>query len=371
MASIQKRPDGRWRARYRDAGGREHARHFERKVDGQRWLDETTAAVVTGQYVDPRAGRVTFETYARAWQTAQIHRTNTASAVDSALRVHAFPAFGTRPIASVRPSEIQTFVAGLSQTLAPSTVRVTYQHLRSVFQAAEADRLIAWSPCQRVTLPRVHRVQVKPLPVETVQAIQAAMPPNLRAYVGLMAGTGLRPGEAAGVTADRIDFLRRTLLVDRQLLLTRPPTFGPPKTQASVRTIPLPQVVVDALAAHIAEFGTGDDGLLFCGPGGCRVNRDNISRAFRQAVVAVGAPTSTRAHEIRHFYASLLIRHGESVKVVQARLGHASASETLDTYSHLWPDSDDLTRAAVDAVLGAPADATSQASSKQGPTRAS
>ena len=51
------------------------------------------------------------------------------------------------------------------------------------------------------------------------------------------------------------------------------------------------------------------------------------------------------------FYASLLIRHGESVKTVQARLGHASASETLDTYSHLWPDSDDRTRGAVDAVL--------------------
>jgi integrase len=55
---------------------------------------------------------------------------------------------------------------------------------------------------------------------------------------------------------------------------------------------------------------------------------------------------------MRHFYASLLIRHGESVKVVQGRLGHATAAETLDTYSHLWPDSDDTTRAAVDATLG-------------------
>jgi integrase len=58
------------------------------------------------------------------------------------------------------------------------------------------------------------------------------------------------------------------------------------------------------------------------------------------------------------------------VKVVQAWLGHASAGETLDTYSHLWPDSDDLTRAAVDAVLGAPADSTSPASSQQDPTGA-
>jgi integrase len=46
-------------------------------------------------------------------------------------------------------------------------------------------------------------------------------------------------------------------------------------------------------------------------------------------------------HDLRHYYASLLIRHNESVKVVQARLGHSSAAETLDTYSHLWPDSED------------------------------
>jgi integrase len=59
---------------------------------------------------------------------------------------------------------------------------------------------------------------------------------------------------------------------------------------------------------------------------------------------------------LRHYYASILIRHCESVKTVQARLGHASAVETLDTYSHLWPDSDDRTREAIDSVLGAPAD---------------
>ena len=52
MASIQKRPDGRWRARYRDANNKEHAKHFDRKVDAQRWVDEVTASIVTGQYVD-------------------------------------------------------------------------------------------------------------------------------------------------------------------------------------------------------------------------------------------------------------------------------------------------------------------------------
>ena len=74
------------------------------------------------------------------------------------------------------------------------------------------------------------------------------------------------------------------------------------------------------------------------------------------ALETAGLPAGTGFHALRHYYASLLIRHGESVKAVQARLGHASAVETLDTYSHLWPDSDDRTRDATDSVLGFTAD---------------
>jgi hypothetical protein len=55
---------------------------------------------------------------------------------------------------------------------------------------------------------------------------------------------------------------------------------------------------------------------------------------------------------VERLLTSLSIRHGESVKTVQARLGHASASETLDTNAYLWPDSEDRTRVAVDSVLG-------------------
>jgi hypothetical protein len=72
MASIKRRPDGHWRARYRDDAGRERARHFGRKLDAQRWLDEVTASMVTGAYVDPKAGRVTFASYFAEWATRQV-----------------------------------------------------------------------------------------------------------------------------------------------------------------------------------------------------------------------------------------------------------------------------------------------------------
>lgn len=68
--------------------------------------------------------------------------------------------------------------------------------------------------------------------------------------------------------------------------------------------------------------------------------------------MAANVPGDTGFHELRHYYASLLIDKGASVKTVQKRLGHKSAVETLDTYGHLWPDSEDQTRRAVDEALG-------------------
>ena len=79
-----------------------------------------------------------------------------------------------------------------------------------------------------------------------------------------------------------------------------------------------------------------------------------LERAIRTARGKVdGLPAGFRYHDLRHYFASLLIASGADVKIVQARLRHASAKTTLDTYGHLWPDRDESTRAAVDAVLSA------------------
>ena len=67
-------------------------------------------------------------------------------------------------------------------------------------------------------------------------------------------------------------------------------------------------------------------------------------------------PEGFRYQDLRHYLASLLIASGADVKTVQARLRHASAMTTLNTYSHLWPDKDESTRAAVDVVLAARAE---------------
>ena len=146
------------------------------------------------------------------------------------------------------------------------------------------------------------------------------------------------------------------------------PYLGPPKRKASRRDVPVPRVLVDALAEHLTAFPPApremlcrdESGrtwtevveLVFTTTRGEPLSRSRFGDAWRGAVEDAGLPTGTSYHDLRHFYASLLIDHGESVKVVQRRLGHASATETLDTYSHLWPHSEDRTRDAVDSVLG-------------------
>jgi hypothetical protein len=67
MASIAKRPDGQWRARYRDAAGKEHAKHFRRRTDAQQWLDQETTKQQTNTWVAPRAAKVTVEDWCTRW----------------------------------------------------------------------------------------------------------------------------------------------------------------------------------------------------------------------------------------------------------------------------------------------------------------
>jgi integrase len=345
----------RWRARYVDPEGREHAQGFARKTDASRWLDEVTASVVTGQYVDPKAGQMTFRDYAERWRKIQAQRPSSRAHVETMLRRHAYPTLGDRHLSSIMPSDIQAWVAGLE--LAPATVGVIHGIVSTVMKSAIRDRRIASNPCEGTKLPKVHRPQIVPLTTEQVSAVRDALPAELRALVTLSAGTGMRQGECFGLTVDRVRFLERSVTVDRQLvtLQGKAPAFGPPKTRASNRTIPLPQVVVDALAAHLAAFPAEADGLVFT-LAGKSITRQAFGHKWRAAVKTAGLPTGTGFHALRHYYASLLIRHGESVKTVQSRLGHASAVETLDTYSHLWPDSDDRTREAIDSVLGSTAD---------------
>lgn len=154
----------RWRARYFDPDGQERARTFARKADAERFLAGVESDKSRGLYVDPAAGRLTVKEYATAWRAFQVHRPTTAAAFESHLRIHVLPSLGHRPMAAITRSEVQGWVKSRSEVLAPSTTTLVYSLLRMIFRAAVADRVLAVSPCERITLPKAPPKDIAPLP---------------------------------------------------------------------------------------------------------------------------------------------------------------------------------------------------------------
>jgi integrase len=353
MASVKRRPNGKWRARYRDEAGKEHARHFDRKVDGQRWLDEVRASQVTGMYVDPKAGDITVAAYARQWAASRPHNARTARRVASAIKNHVEGTqLGSRPLSKVLPSEAQAWASGRAIKLAPSTAAYTVYLVRTIFAAAVLDRLIGRTPFVKVTLPESVPARVVPLTVAQVRALAEAMPKNCRAMVLAQAGLGVRVGELLALRVSDVDFLRRTVRVETQI----PPNEREreaPKTLLSKRTLPLPQFVADALAAHIAAWPPLDDASLFYNADKRLWSTSYYGKVFIEAVGAAVLPEGTTSHDLRHHYASVLLGAGESVVAVAERLGHKNASLVISTYGHLMPDSEERTRQAIDGAWSA------------------
>ena len=352
--SVERKTNGRYLARWRDPGGRQRARRFDRKLDADRFLATVTVDTLRGAYIDPDAGRETVATYTARWAPAQPWRPSSRHRVDHVLAAQVLPTFGALELRQVRPSQVQAWIGSMSTAgLATSTVESYFRVFAAVMRAARRDRLIHESPCDGARLPRSDRRRsaLVPLTTEQVRALAGTVPGRYSALVVASAGLALRQGEACGLSVDKVDFLRRRVTVDRQLIT--PPHgevhFGPTKTASSNRVLTLPATVHDALSAHLARFGHGRDGLIFTSSSGKALRRSTWSDAFRAGSRQLGFDVST--HDLRHYGASLLIAAGCSVTAVQHFLGHKNASETLDTYSHLWPTDDDRIRSAIDAGL--------------------
>ncbi|MFJ2259924.1 tyrosine-type recombinase/integrase [Streptomyces sp. NPDC087844] len=398
----------RWQVRWRDAAGEQQKENFTKRSQADTRAATVQADLDRGLYVDPAAGKESFRAVAERWRTSAVHRDGTASRVERALRLHIYPTFGDRPIVTIRPSEVQAWVKDRSQVLAPSTLRITFAYMVTVMHTAVRDRTIALNPCAGIKLPEVRRVEILPLHADAVRALIEAAPARYRAMILLAAASGLRQGEVFGLEVDCIDFLRREVVVRQQLITpdkdtdadqdeTPEPYLGEPKTHESYRTVPLATSAVNALAAHLQQHPAvtvdiedrtdprkpkqRQAQMLFTSDRSEVLRRANwsyvwgrmeeraneaLAKAYAEAYAAwvqrgrpegqepapVRVPDGASMHDLRHFYASALIKNRESVKTVQRRLGHSKPSITLDIYTHLWPDDEDTTRAAVEAVLG-------------------
>lgn len=337
----------RWQARVQRPDGTVRAKAFAFEAEAKRWLavSETSPQLT--------APRVTVAAVADQWLSGQLHyrdstRRSTELRVESMLK----PALGGVLLEDLTRARLQKVVSDWAATHAPSTVRVAWSHLTSILRQARLDGLLAGNPAEGVRLPPKPGERIRPLSDEQVTALLEAVSAPLRGMVLLGAASGLRPSELAGLTWDRVIGTR--LRIDRQLTSTSPatPRWGPPKTRAGVRTVGVGQGVIEELQRHRLEHGEGPEGLLFVAPRGGVWTRGRLSETWRRYREVVGGGRGQGWHALRHYHASRLIAAGLSPVAVAARLGHADASETLATYSHLWATDEDRMEAAAEAIRG-------------------
>ncbi|MBA2671405.1 MAG: site-specific integrase [Gemmatimonadetes bacterium] len=266
--------------------------------------------------------------------------------------VHDHP-IGMMRVQDLRADHIRRFYIELQERgLAPRTVQYVHSVLHSALKRAVKDRLIARNPEEdaRDVLEKVERSEKQVLTLEQARRfIAATSSDRYGALWLLLLETGLRPGEALGLKWS--DLEGNVLRVQRAL--KEPASKGAewrlerPKTKKAVRAVPITDRTLQALREHrkkqaeerlkIGEYWADgcEDGLMFTSSIGTYLRLSNLHRRSFKPLLEVAKLPPMRIYDLRHSSASLLLALGENPKVVQERLGHASITLTMDTYSHV------------------------------------
>jgi integrase len=215
---------------YRDANGKQTSETFTAFKAAERFRNKLRQQRDEGMTIDPKAGRISFKTYAEQWlEAARSKRAGTYEVYEQHVRLHIIPGLGGRQLRAVTRTDVQAFVNGLA--LGPVTTRSVYRTLVMIFRTAQVlDHLIPASPCVGIVLPELPDRDIQVLTAAQVRALASKTHKRWAAAVLLAAGAGLRISEVVGLTWDRIDLDARTITVDRQMNPKR--QLGPVKTKA-------------------------------------------------------------------------------------------------------------------------------------------
>lgn len=344
--SVKRRPDGKYRARYRDANGHEHSRHFDRIRDAKAWETRQMASVTSGTWVDPTLSKMTVEEWGTTWLASkQRLKPTTLTDYESIFEVHIKPRWGDVQLSRVTYSDAIAWLAALAaQGLSPARSNRALLGLSQILQLAVDDQRLTRNVAKKIKPQRLHRGEPRFLTHDQLAALSDACGgagERYRLLVLLLGTTGLRWGEVRALRVKRMDLLRRRLEVAENLPgNSREAEVVSPKSHLA-RTVPIPAFLVDQLTVFLR--GRSQDDLVFTNRVGAVLNTSNFRRSiFDPAVSALGLAPFT-PHNLRDTAASLAVSAGANVKAVQRMLGHGSAAMTLDVYASLFAgDLDDV-----------------------------
>jgi integrase len=354
----------RWRARYVDENGKEHAKGFGRKSDATNWLNKQVSDQVVGTWTDPALSGVTFGVMAERWIATKAHRSaKTVAGYRSLLDTVVLPKWKDKPLRDIRFDDLQVWITGLSvegsvrfegKGLSASRVRQAHQLVGAVLRFAVKAKHIPSNPAEGVDLPTLPETEQRYLTHEQLHRLAVASG-RFRTLVLVLGYCGLRFGEAAALRVGDVDTKARRIRVRRSVTYVAKKGLveGPTKNHTN-RSVPVPRFLVTLLETEVGDRGDGE--LVFPPARGDWLTLGAVRWVFDPAATATEV-NGLRLHDLRHTCASLSIKTGANVKVIQLLLGHRSATMTLDRYGHLFPDDMDALADAFDAAAKSTADA--------------
>ncbi|MEW6523654.1 MAG: tyrosine-type recombinase/integrase [Bacillota bacterium] len=332
------------------------------KKDAQKYLNKVLLERDTTGFTEPSKELLSF--YLERWLNTVAKPRVSARTFQSYKEIASayLKEIGDTPISKLKPADIQAhYNSLLDRGLSPRTVRYAHAVLRSALSQGVKWNLLYRNPCDLVDLPKQQKRDITVLAPKQAQAfMEAVVYSPWKAFFSLLLASGMRPGEALGLKWTDIDFERGRVHVQRALSRTKDGwRLDEPKTARSRRVIPLPLPVLQDLrdhkrqqaAARLKNPNYQDHGLVFANEDGTPADPWNIvKRHFKPLLKNAGLP-DIRLYDLRHTCATLLLVAGENPKIVSERLGHASVTMTLDTYSHVLPDMQENATAKLEVML--------------------
>jgi integrase len=371
----------RWLGCWIDPDGRERSQVFKIQADADRHWRAMETDKARGEYHDPDAGKTLFSDFGKRWLASRVVDPSSILRYETAYRLHVCPAFGYRQVRAIKPSHIQSWIGQLRERFEPSTVIASFLVLQGILDVAVADGEIKKSPAKSpvVQVPVHQAPEIQIWADDVIACLIDAHPDSLRALPELAASCGMREGELFGISLEDFDFDEKIVRVRRQVKrLDSIYVFALPKNDRE-RIIPLSDWDIQAVRRHVEKYPPRPYTLPWEKPGGKPHTASILFRwptdgqhvkarsysetIWKPALVKAGViaePAKDRRsrrryvttrregiHQLRHYYASVMLAGGVSIKELAEYLGHSDPAFTLRVYAHMLPCSHDRARAVI------------------------
>jgi integrase len=334
---------------------------FKTKKVAQKYLYDIEYSINNNNYIEPN--KTTVEQYLSKWLSSKKAKVRAKTFEGYTLMVekHLIPGLGTIKLQELSVEQIDDFYAkkqevggradGLDGILSPRTIVSMHRVLRNALGDAVDKDILMKNPAEKASPPKLTKYIAPIFDSETIlRLLELVKDTDLECPIALGGLVGLRRGEVLGLKWKNVDLAQKTIYIRDNLLFVNGKIIeNGPKTVDSIRTIRLPDVVVNILKKvkerqdtllNSHKLDTEIFSYVNCYINGDPLNPSIMQKRFSRVLKKYGFKHIS-FHCLRHSAATLMLRAGVPINIVSRRLGHANIQVTIDTYGHVL-DSMDL-----------------------------